>query len=361
MLIPHQKLNIRTSDVLKGYANCLSNKKLKIKPLKKFIPKKHLYWTGSARFGITQALQSISPKGGLRVGLPTYTCYVITDSIKNAKCQPIFYDSSIISGYNHIKEIISDIDVLLLPHNMGFVSKMDKIQKLCKQNCVELIEDCASATGATYNNQLIGTFTDKSVYSFNISKGFFLGGLVGSDTPIRIKKGKSYPLFNLIKISGEGFWAQTYFNKTLFPITNIPLQTELHTKHPPLQYSMPRLGTYIILEQFKRFKKTLEIRKHNAEYCMKELDGIINFVRPVKNSSPSWLNFVLLDKNRDKIIKVLRKEKVDVVTNHTFWDLSGKSELAQKTTNQTFLFALQRPKDEIEYIIKKIKKVKKWI
>ena len=139
MLIPHQKLNIRTKDILKGSVNYLNNSKLNLSSLKKYVHHKHLHWAGSARFAITQTLQSISPKGGLRVGLPAFTCKVIADSIKNANCSPAFYDSSIISGYKHIKEIISDIDALLLPHNMGFVSELDKIQKLCRKNNVEFI------------------------------------------------------------------------------------------------------------------------------------------------------------------------------------------------------------------------------
>ena len=58
---------------------------------------------------------------------------------------------------------------------------------------------------------------------------------------------------------------------------------------------------------------------------------------------------------------MLRKQKIDIVPSYTFWDLSGKSELADRTARYQFIFALQRPRSEVEYIIKKIKKVMKWI
>lgn len=364
MLIPHQKLNIRSKDIIKGSIRYINNSKLDLSLLQKYISHKHLYWTGSARYGITQLLQSISVKGGLKVGLPAFTCNVVADAINNTQCKPTFYDSSIISGYDQIRSIIQDIDLLILPYNMGFMSQIDKIQKLCRINNVELIEDCATALGASYNNQYAGTFANKSVYSFNMSKGFFLGGLIASNHKLSNANsseelnGKCYPIKEIAKLSAQGLIAQPFFNKNMFSLTNKLLQTELHKKHPALNYRMPKFAQYIIAEQLKRFRKVLEIRKKNAEYCMQELDGVIDFVQPIKNSVPSWLYFVLLDKDRNKIIKALRKEKVDLVPSYTFYDLSGKNEIAQKTADRQFIFALHRPKTEIKYIVKKIKKVK---
>ena len=367
MLIPHQKLNIRTKDILKGSVNYLNNSKLNLSSLKKYVHHKHLHWAGSARFAITQTLQSISPKGGLRVGLPAFTCKVIADSIKNANCSPAFYDSSIISGYKHIKEIISDIDALLLPHNMGFVSELDKIQKLCRKNNVEFIEDCAQALGATYNNQLAGSFADRSVYSFNMSKGFFLGGLIASNYKlINISShgrlnGKCYPIKEIAKATAQGIISGPFFNKNIFSVTNKFLKTELHKKHLALPYKMPKYAQYIIAEQLKSYHEILKLRKRNAEICMSELEGIADFVKPLKNSSPSWLYFVLFDKNRAKLRKALLKENVDIVPSYTFYDLTRKSEIATMTSERQAIFSLHRPTSEIEYIVKKIKKVKRWI
>ena len=94
---------------------------------------------------------------------------------------------------------------------------------------------------------------------------------------------------------------------------------------------------------------------------MSELEGIADFVKPLKNSSPSWLYFVLLDKNRAKLRKALLKENVDIVPSYTFYDLTRKSEIATMTSERQAIFSLHRPTSEIEYIVKKIKKVKRWI
>ena len=279
MLIPHQKLTVRTNDIVRGSFNYLSNSKLDLKILKKYVPKKNYIWTSSARFALTQSLK---PK--LRVGLPAFTCSVILDSIKSAKCKPIFYNSELTTDYKLLKEKISEMDTLILPYNMGFIPQIDRIQKLCKKNCVELIEDCATALGAKYNNQYVGTFSNKSVYSFNISKGFFLGGLIASNTELPKPKGKKYPVRDIVKTSLQGIIANKFFNKKLFPLTNKLLQGELHKKHPTLEYRIPKYAQHVIAEQLKRYENTLKIRKKNAEYCMNELEGIINFEKPINNS-----------------------------------------------------------------------------
>lgn len=352
MLIPHQKLNVRTSDILHGLSRYYAHSPLHFADFEKYFPQKNFYWTGSARFGLSQCL---SPK--LRVGLPSFTCSVLLDSIKHSQCTPVFYDASIISGVEFIKEKIADMDVLLLPYNMGFLSDISKIKRLCKQNNVLLIEDCATALGAKFDNQPVGSFGDRSVYSFNISKGFFLGGLVASNDKLIFDKGSAYPASSLLKTYTEGLLAQTFFDKRIYPVTSRLLSSELHKKQPLLNHKMPLSAKYVVNEQLKRFDSVLLRRRENASLCMSELDGVIDFVRPIRNSVPSWLYFVLLDKRRDSLIKSLRAEGVDIVPSYTFSDLNKTYGIAYKTQQEQMIFALDRPATEIEYIIRKIKKV----
>ena len=103
--------------------------------------------------------------------------------------------------------------------------------------------------------------------------------------------------------------------------------------------------------------KILKLRRNNANYCMKELKGIVDFIKPIKNTKPSWLYFVIKSKNRDKLRVRLLKEKIDVQPLLTFQDLSN-GKLASKFEKEHLIFALYRNKWEIDYIIKKIKKIK---
>jgi len=352
MLIPHQKLNVQTSDIFNGLTRYYAHKPLHFPEFMKYFPQKYFYWTGSARFGLSQCL---SPK--LRVGLPSFTCSVLLDSIKHASCTPVFYDASVISGVEFIKEKIADMDVLLLPYNMGFLSDVVRIKRLCKQNNVQLIEDCATALGAKFNELPVGSFGDRSVYSFNISKGFFLGGLIASNDKLPFGSGSPYPILPLLKTYAEGVLAQTFFDKRVYPLTSHLLSCELHKKQSLLNYKMPLSAKYIVNEQLKRFDSVLSRRRENALLCLEELDGVIDFVRPISGSTPSWLYFVLLDKRRDLLMKRLRAEGVDIVPSYTFSDLSRTYGIGHKTAQEQMIFALDRPSDEIEFIIRKIKKV----
>jgi dTDP-4-amino-4,6-dideoxygalactose transaminase len=351
MLIPHQKLAVKAKDIVNGSVGYICDSALDFRILGRYIPKKHVSWVGSARYGLCK---SLSPKS--RVGIPAFTCSVVLDAIRNAGCTPVFYDSSVITGISLLKEHISEMDTLILPYNMGFIPEIDKISRLCKQNSVELIEDCATAMGAKFDGLPVGRYGSKSVYSFNLSKGFFLGGLVASDDSLSFD-GHCYPYSSIGKTVAEGLVASCFFNKHIYPLTESFLQSELHKKHPALDYRMPKYAMHILSEQFKRFESTLKRRRANASLCMSELDGVIDFVHPIAQSSPSWLYFVLLDKNRVQIMKALHREHVDVVPSYTFYDLSNGSPIAQKTAAEQMIFALDRPQSEIEYIIQKIKKV----
>lgn len=339
---------------MKGTFNYLINQK-NTTNIQKYVPKKHFYWTSSARFGIQQLV-----KQNQRIGIPAFTCNVIPQSIKKAKGQIIYFDSGIIPDYNEIKKIIKDIDVLLIPYNMGFIPNIKQIQKLCKQNAVELIEDCGPAFGAKFNNEPVGLFSDKSVYSFGMSKGFFIGGLIATNTPIKYKKTKQYPISKIILTTLKGLSAQFWFNNNIYPFLEKLIHSELKTHYPLLEYKFPKYAKHIIIQQIKNYNKTLKRRRKNAELIIKELDGIINFVKPTINSQPSWLYFVFLDKNRTKLQKTLRDYNLDLIPSKTFYNLSNNPtyKKAEKTQEEQLIFALDRPKKEVIQLIKAIKKIK---
>lgn len=352
MLIPHQKLTPRIRDFVFGSLNYLIRRKNE-KLLRKYIPQNNVYWTGSGRSALFHILKENDVK---RVGLPAFTCTVVLDACKQAGCKVEFIDASYVLKLEDLDKI-DKIDALAVPYNFGFMADIDKIRRLCRLKQVLLIEDCAQALGAKYNNKLAGSFGDFAFYSFGISKNIgYLGGMVSSDKEIKIRQ-KRYPFWQFYKASVKAKASYLFFNPYIYPLFYSQFRNELQKPHDFLDYRMPCFARYVVLEQFKRYDKILELRKSNAEYCMRELDGVIDFIKPTKNSEPSWLYFVLLSKNRDQLRKALFKEHVDVQPLLTFKDLSRKGKLASHIEKEHLIFALYRPRCEIEYIVKKIKKV----
>ena len=123
-----------------------------------------------------------------------------------------------------------------------------------------------------------------------------------------------------------------------------------------MDFKASELGKYIVMQQAKRYDKILKLRRNNAEYCINELEGIVDFIKPVTNNNPSWLYFIIKSKERERLRKMLFKERVDVQPLLTFSDLSNG--LASKFEKEYLSFALYRSRDEITYICDKIKRCK---
>ncbi len=337
MLIPHQKLTVRPGDIFSGFFS-------KNYDLSKYIPRK-MNFVGSGRAALWLILKDENIKS---VGIPSFTCKVVLDSILRADTKPDFIDSGIIPDIKDYRG-----DALILPYNFGFLPDINKVKRVCKKNNVILIEDCAQALGARYKGRLVGGFGDYSVFSFGISKNTgFLGGLVNKGVNLR-----KYPKSKVFNLMLKGLASNLFFNPNFY--SRKMLDKELIKEHESLLYSMDNYSKNVVMSIFNRYDEIFRIRKENAKICMDELDGVIDFVRPLKNTEPSWLYFVLMHKNRNEIIKKLLKEKVDLSPLLTFKDLSGSGRKANKAEKEHFVFALYRDMKEIDFIINKIKKVVK--
>lgn len=350
MLIPHQKPTPKYGDVLKGWINYLIRNP-DIGYLRKYIPYKKLSWTSSGRSALYQILKKNKIK---KVAFPAFTCKVVLDAIIKARCKFAFIDSD---GINYDKLIKAD--AIIWPYNFGFLPNIERIKKFCKENNIIFIEDCAQALGATFKGKLAGTFGDFSFYSFGISKniGFCNGMVVGID----VDNKKKYPAMKTVKNVFQAKVNGLFFNPYIYSISHKLLQRELIKEHDDLDFKASGFGKYIVMQQAKRYDKILRLRKENAEYCMKGLDGIINFIKPIKYSEPAWLYFVLLNKKRNRLKKLLLKEGVDVQPLLTFNDLSRKGKISKKIDKEHLIFALYRNKWEIKFICDKIKKVVKGL
>ena len=74
------------------------------------------------------------------------------------------------------KQITPRTRAIILVHLAGFPCNMDPIMELCNQNNIIVIEDCAQAHGAKYNDQYVGTFGRVSSWSFCQDKIISTGG-----------------------------------------------------------------------------------------------------------------------------------------------------------------------------------------
>lgn len=346
MLIPHQSISVRPKDLLAFNKDYQS--------LKEFIPLSFRYWTSSGRNALKLILKDTK---AARVGLPSFTCKVVDRAVKSAGCKPIYIDSGAVVNIKEIKQVIKNIDTLIIPYNFGFIPEIDKIAALCKKNQVTLIEDCCAALGTTYKQRLAGTFGDYAIYSFGISKGGFIGGMVASNNEMSQRENEKFPPSVMIKNAAQALISKIAFNPKLYPVFYKRLQKDLQKEQKSFDCKFPKSAEKINLSILRRHRKVLAVRRRNANLLAEELDGVIDFVTPIKDSNPSWLYFVFMVKNREEFMRRLLKEKIDLIPLFDYKDLSEKGTRAKESEQKHLTLSLNRPLWQIEYIIKKIKKV----
>jgi perosamine synthetase len=102
--------------------------------------------------------------------VPTLTYIASVNAISYTGAKPVFVDSEYdtwqISPTDVIKKITSKTKAILAVHLYGHPCEMHTLQVICKEHNLFLIEDCAEAIGALYNNKHVGTFGDISTFSF---------------------------------------------------------------------------------------------------------------------------------------------------------------------------------------------------
>lgn len=102
---------------------------------------------------------------GVAAGFPT-----TVNPIIQFGAVPVFVDIDLrthnIDATKIEKAIGPKTRAIMLAHSLGNPFNVDVVTALCKKYNLWLIEDCCDALGATYNDQLVGTFGDISTLSF---------------------------------------------------------------------------------------------------------------------------------------------------------------------------------------------------
>jgi perosamine synthetase len=150
----------------------------------------------SARMGFFALMKIFGIKSGDEIILCGSTCSVMANAILRIGATPIYCDIDIDtlgSCATSIKENISNkTKIVVAQHSFGIPCNIEDISKICLDNKILLIEDCALALGSKYKNKNVGTFGDAAIFSTDHSKPIntLIGGLVYSNSSNVIKKAK---------------------------------------------------------------------------------------------------------------------------------------------------------------------------
>ena len=142
---------------------------------------------------ITLGIKSLGIGKGDEVITPSHTATGTVSAIVASGATPVFADISEIS-YNLdpnsiIKVITKKTKAIVAVHLYGNPSDLKQITDLCKAYNLLLIEDCAQAAGAIYDEKRVGSFGDLSCFSFYPTKNL---GAIGDGGCVLTKSKEVY-------------------------------------------------------------------------------------------------------------------------------------------------------------------------
>lgn len=167
----------------------------------KYIGTKYAVCTNSGTAALHAALYSINIKEGDFVITTPFSFIATANAILYNSAIPLFADIDPISFNINpesiltlIKKYKKKIKALLIVHLFGNPCDMDIICDICKEYNIALVEDCAQAHGAEYNNKKVGSFGLASAFSFYPTKNMTTGegGIITTDNEDVYKKAKKF-------------------------------------------------------------------------------------------------------------------------------------------------------------------------
>src|SRR3989344_5261843 len=157
---------------------------------------KYAFSFNSGRSALMAILASIKDNNLLsfdkaqdEVLLQAFTCNAVPNPVMWDGFKPVYVDCDEKTFNIDIDDLKRKITqksrVVIVQHTFGLPAEMDEILKVCQENDLILIEDCAHSLGATYKGRLVGTFGRAAFFSFSRDKviSSVYGGMAGTNDP----------------------------------------------------------------------------------------------------------------------------------------------------------------------------------
>ena len=164
----------------------------------RFVGTKYALGIASGSDGLLLSLMAKGIQGGNEVITTPFTFIATAMAIVRLGAKPVFADiepdTFNIDPVEIERRITKKTRAIIVVHLYGNPCRMDEIQRIAKRHQLFLIEDCAQACGATFQNQKVGSFGNVGAFSFYPTKTLGAwgdGGAMTTDDPKLYKKLKS--------------------------------------------------------------------------------------------------------------------------------------------------------------------------
>jgi perosamine synthetase len=139
----------------------------------------HAIAVSSGTAGLHLAIRALGIGEGDEVILPSFTFIAAANAVLYERATPVFVDIDPITlniDPSRLEEAITPrTRAILVVHTFGVPAAMRELMAIANKHNLAVIEDACEAIGATYDDQLTGTFGDVSVFAFYPNKQMTTG------------------------------------------------------------------------------------------------------------------------------------------------------------------------------------------
>jgi dTDP-4-amino-4,6-dideoxygalactose transaminase len=225
---------------------------------------KYAIATSNGTTALDLALRALAVGPGDEVIVTPRSFIASVSSVVNSGATPIFADVDLNSGNISAQTISEKISgktkAILCVHLAGYPCDMEEILRLAKKQDIFVIEDCAQAHGAKYQEQRVGSIADIGCFSFCQDKIMTTGGEGGM---VVTNQEALWRIMWALKDHGKSY-------RAVFETDHPPGFRWLHESFGS-NFRMTEMQAAIGRIQLSRMDDWHSKRSHNAKIIMKSL------------------------------------------------------------------------------------------
>lgn len=287
------------ADVVRSGRLALGEKILEFESqFRKLTGRKHAIACSSGTAGLHLSMMAYGIKAGDEVLVPSYTFVASVNCILFVGATPVFIDCNMddysICVEDAKRKITNKTKAIVTVDVFGHPSKLDKLEEICKEHNLKLIDDSCEAIGAELNGKKVGAYGDVASFAFYPNKQITTGegGMLVLDDDDAASK------IRAMMNQGRGSMGQW--------LSHIYLG---------YNFRMSEVQAAIGIEQVKRLDEILSKRDKAAELYLKHLKDVqgIKTQYIAENAKMSWFVFVVtLNEgiDRDEVIGKLNEKSI---------------------------------------------------
>ena len=321
--------------------------------VKRYLSVKYAFAFNNGRSAFLAILKSLNLKKESEVLLQAFTCNAAVNPILWTELKPVFVDcnkKTLNIDINDLKKKITPKSrVVIVQHTFGLPAEIEEVLKICQENNLILIEDCAHSLGATYQGKgvglptealaKVGTFGRAAFFSFGRDKiiSSVHGGMAVTNDSFLAQGIKefqqkiNYPscswilqqilhpvLMNLLILPAYNFLnlgkAILFVLQSFHVLSRASLVKEKQGKKPSyLPKRLPNVLAVLALNQFKKLERFNQHRQKIAEFFDENLKDL-KIVLPQNLTGRIYMKYSILleggSVNTDEVLKRAQRKNI---------------------------------------------------